>query len=441
MPICARRVRLFRVAFIFTLLSFAPASTLAQQPTLHPTAHSELEPLSGIQAIAAGNHHTCALTNEGGVKCWGDNRNGQVGNGDDSGTYIRTLPEDVVGLQSGVKAIATGSEHTCALTESGGVKCWGSDSAGQIGDGPADEEPVWNDYKFAPVDVTGLGSGVLAIAAGSGHTCALLETGGVMCWGYDENGQVGEGANTDYKPVPVDVIGLPSNVVAISAGYDRSCAITSTGALMCWGRDLFGVLGDPSNSDDMHEPTEMEGLSTGVQRFAAGHQHDCALVTGGVQCWGRNNFYQLGDGTQTPKFTPTDVPGLTTGMKSVAAGMDFSCALTSASGVKCWGPDHYGQNGDGPPGFGGYPKLGEYDSPPTNVTDLDTGVESIALGNIHGCALMEDSGVKCWGYDFYGQVGDGPNPTNENVRPVPVDVLIEVVAEQVDYKTYLPNIR
>ncbi len=147
-------------------------------PAAQWLAVASLPPLQNIAAIAAGASHTCALTTGGGVKCWGNNASGQLGDGTTTG---RSTPVDVVWLSNGVAAIAAGESHTCALTAGGGVKCWGSNGFGQLGDGTTTN-------RTTPVDVFGLGSGVTAIAAGYYHTCALTTGGGVKCWGYNENG-------------------------------------------------------------------------------------------------------------------------------------------------------------------------------------------------------------------------------------------------------------
>ena len=164
-------------------------------------------PLQNITAIAAGGSHTCALTAAGGVKCWGDNSNGQLGDGT---TDHRLIPVDVVGLGSGVSAIAAGGDYTCAVTGAGGVKCWGDNFYGQLGDGTTFD-------RWTPVDVAGLSSGVSAIAAGGRHSCALSGAGQVKCWGNNIVGQLGDGTTTN-RSAPADVVGLDSGSNAIAAG-------------------------------------------------------------------------------------------------------------------------------------------------------------------------------------------------------------------------------
>jgi alpha-tubulin suppressor-like RCC1 family protein/N-acetylmuramoyl-L-alanine amidase len=351
---------------------------------------------SGVAAVAAGGRHTCALTTAGGLKCWGYNSYGQLGDGTTTG---HSTPADVTGLTSGVAAVAAGGWHTCALTTAGGLKCWGDDSWDQLGDGT-------NSDRWTPADVAGLTSGVAAVAAGWEHACALTTTGGLKCWGDNQHGQLGDGT-TSSRSTPVDVSGLTSGVAAVAAGGEHTCALTTAGGLKCWGYNNGGST-----------PVDVSGLTSGVAAVAAGGEHTCALTTaGGLKCWGYNSYGQLGDGTTTGRSTPADVTGLTSGVTAVAAGGRHTCALTTAGGLKCWG-------------FNGERQLGDGTTTdrwtPVNVTGLTSGVAAVAAGAAHTCALTTTGGLKCWGSNGEGQLGDGT--TTSHGAPVDVTGLTSGVA-------------
>ncbi|MEX1254351.1 MAG: flexitail domain-containing putative surface protein [Dehalococcoidia bacterium] len=352
---------------------------------------------SGITAIEAGVNHTCAVTAVGGAKCWGENNFGELGDGT---TTTRSLPGDVTGLTSGVAAIAGGDNHTCALTAGGGVKCWGRNNAGQLGDFTLLD-------RDEPVDVTNLTSGVVAIATGDNHTCAITTAGGVKCWGENNVGQLGDGSTTNHT-IPVNVVGLSSGVAAIAAGGAHTCAVTTGGALKCWGFNGFGEVGDGSTTNRT-APANVSGLGSGVAAVSLGSLHTCAVTdAGAVKCWGYNAFGQLGDDTTDDTTTPVGVSGLATGAAGVAAGTIHTCALMSAGGVKCWGNNNNGQLGDA---------TTTQSETPVSVSGL-TGVAQVSAGGYHTCAAKSNAEARCWGHNTYGQLGDGT--TDGSTTPVSV---------------------
>jgi alpha-tubulin suppressor-like RCC1 family protein len=380
------------LCFAFVLALTASGAAGGLSPSATPT----------ITAVAVGADHTCALTSSGGVECWGDNYHGTLGDGT---ADERGGPVTVSGLRSGVQAIATGDYFSCALTDEGAVKCWGLNRYGQLGDGTTRD-------RHAPVAVAGLSSGVVAIAAGSAHACALTSVGAVRCWGYNGLGALGNGTTLN-RHAPVGVTGLGSGVTAIAAGLDYTCALTSGGGVECWGDNGFGKLGD-GTATDRYEPVDVAGLASGVVALAAGHSHTCALTrVGGVKCWGRNAFGELGDGTTNDRYRPGGVAGLASGVVGLSAGGYHSCAVTAGGGATCWGDNSDGALGDGT-------TTDRY--VPVDVSGLTSGVDAISAGLTHSCAVTSAGGVRCWGNNAFGELGDG----TVSDRLVPVNVAFKI---------------
>src|SRR5438105_822948 len=299
-------------AVIGAFAAIACACTAAASPSESGSAVGSSASAKAT-AIAAGGAHTCLLTGTGAVKCWGYNAFGQLGDGTRT---ERHTPVGVLGLASGVVAITAGGGHTCALTGAGAVRCWGDNARGELGDGTTPG-------RHAPVAVSGLAGGVSAIAAGGNHSCALTRGGGVKCWGLNSYGELGDGTTT-RRLTPVAVSGLASRVTAISVGETHSCALTSAGAVKCWGWN-----GTPT----IHRtPAAVSGLGSGVKAITArGTFYDgslrgysCALTnTGRAKCWGWNLNGQLGDGTTTDRHKPVGVIGF---------GGAFNCVVPNVLG-------------------------------------------------------------------------------------------------------------
>ena len=249
---------------------------------------------------------------------------------------------------------------------------------------------------------------VSAISAGGTHTCALTTSAGLKCWGFNGSGELGNNTTTS-SAVPVDVSGLTSGAAAVSAGESHTCGLTTTGGAKCWGFNAFGQLGDNSTTS-RKIPVDVSGLTSGVAKVSAGGNHSCAVTTtGGAKCWGFNAFGELGDNTNTNRKIPVNVFGLTSGVAAISAGGTHTCALTTTGGVKCWGDNAAGELGNG---------SNINSKIPVDVTGLTSGVAAVSAGTDHTCALTTTGGVKCWGSDVSGELGDGTN-TDSNV---PVDV-------------------
>jgi alpha-tubulin suppressor-like RCC1 family protein len=316
-----------------------PAGTLGNNSTTDshvPVAVSGVA--TGVTAISSGLEHICALK-DGGAWCWGLNIWGELGN--DSTTPYIPAPVAVSGLATGVTAISAGWHHTCALKD-GGVWCWGDNEYGQLGNTDTVTSPV-------PVAVPGLESGVSAVSVGDYHTCAL-KGDGVVCWGDNEYGQLGNGGGTTCIPpdgvsrpcsaVPVAVSGLTTGVTAISAG---TCALKE-GGVWCWGQNQYGKLGNNSTTDSP-VPVAVSGLASGVSAISAGWDHTCALTEGGAWCWGYNSSGQLGNDSTANSPVPVAVSGLTTSVSAISVGALHTCALKDG-GAWCWGRNGSGELGN-----------------------------------------------------------------------------------------------
>jgi alpha-tubulin suppressor-like RCC1 family protein len=255
--------------------------------------------ISGATAISTGQSFLCALFPSGSVECLGGGieDEGVLGNGSTIGTQT---PQAVTGLSSAT-AISSGLSFTCALLSAGTVECWGDASYGQLGNGTIETStPV---YSTTPVAVTGL-SGATAISSGYWHACALVSGGGAECWGYNVYGELGAVTSGDSSATAVTVSGL-SGAIAISAGAVHTCALLSTGTVECWGGNTYGQLGNEGGESST--PVAVAGLS-GVIAIAAGYYSTCALLSGGsIECWGENANGELGDGTTVSSSTPTTV--------------------------------------------------------------------------------------------------------------------------------------
>jgi alpha-tubulin suppressor-like RCC1 family protein len=355
-------------------------------------------PTHRATAVATGRLHTCAIESTGGVECWGDDTFGQLGFAFSSTTVTSTpaaLP--VPRLRSQVTAIAAGAFHTCALLSSGDVDCWGANEHGQI----AITSTVGTS---TPTKVMGLGGPVTALAAGSLHTCAIAG-GAVLCWGAGKHGQLGNGAMADSTK-PVAVSGLQA-ATAISAGGAHTCALLADG-VHCWGFNGYGQLGDGSTTD-RPAPVAVSGISK-VTAIAAGNAHTCALANGAVACWGYGQYGQLGQGADDDSPTPVQPIGLDKGVTGIGVGSVHSCAIVANGTLYCWGNDTVGQLGNNDSNDSSFPVA---------VWGLVSGVSSVVGGLFHTCALI-DGAVWCFGWNLAGQLGDDMTAVDS---PTPVEVV------------------
>ncbi len=311
---------------------------------------------------------------------------------------------------AGAAVLAGGNSHTCSAA-SGAALCWGSSGdLGALGAGPATR------FSYDPVGVSGLGGGVSAIATGSYSGCAV-QSGAAKCWGWNDYGQVGDGAAGGKRETPVQVVGLTSGVTQIATTAWHVCAVQS-GAAKCWGDNgglLAGALGySADDNQDQPAPVQVAGLTSGVTDVAAGGRHSCAIQNGAAKCWGDNTNGQLGYGSCTPasydnkyRWTARPVCDFPAGRTAtrIVAGTDLSCAVLDDGSAWCWGYNNYGQLGNGSTQSADRPQQ-----------VLASGVTDISAADSHVCAV-QNGAVKCWGWNQRGQLGNG---TAGNVSATPV---------------------
>ena len=353
-----------------------------------------------IKQISSGAGFSCAVTATGGAKCWGTNSYGQLGN---NSTTAALKPVDVTGLQSGVVSIhASQFQHACALLNTGAVMCWGGNSYRQLGSFTGAKSLV-------PVGINGLSGTITQLTTGEAHSCALFDDGAAKCWGKNQNAILGNGTSGRYEASPVLVTATSDPIRSISAGSNHTCVVTTAGAAQCWGYGGQGILGNGGISQSSVAVTPT-GLGSGVKSISAGASHTCAVTdTGEAKCWGANSFGQLGNASTTTSYSPVSVRNLTN-VANISTGMFFSCATTTTGAAYCWGTNSSGTLGSG--------STAQQSVTPSPVFGLSEGVASISAGNSLTCAMMSDGAAKCWGHGGYG--GDGTN----TIRRTPVDVLL-----------------
>ena len=356
-----------------------------------------------VRSVATGDNHSCALRSTGVVVCWGDNTHGQLAQ--NLATASNSTPT-AVSLAAKVTKVAAGSNHVCALTSSGELWCWGSNSLGQVGDGTPDVK------KTSPVQVASLGAQVVDVTAGQAHTCALLITAAVKCWGSNSAGQIGAADGLDHS-TPVTVDGLDSTA---TVGSLASSSITSSSATV--SGTISVPVGEATYSVERSTTAGFASVAATVQLGTWGTPvsastsagHGCVVLTAGtVSCRGSNAYGQLGDGTVVDSTAPVNVVWAKRAVK-VSTGAQHSCAVESEGRVWCWGANSHGELGDG---------TTEPSSNPVEVA-LDTGERAIdiAAGSTSSCALLDTGSVRCWGSNGAGELGNGSTTPSQSVQTV-----------------------
>jgi alpha-tubulin suppressor-like RCC1 family protein/tRNA A-37 threonylcarbamoyl transferase component Bud32 len=344
-------------------------------------------------SIMTGGLHTCLVSVDGRMFCWGGNDEGQLG----TGGSTRLSTPAAVGPELRFVAVAPGLSHSCAIARGGSLWCWGENDHGQLGDRTqaAHSSPVR----------AAAGHAFRAVAAGAAHTCGLELDGVAWCWGSDAHGQLGDGGTFD-RSSPVAVAG-PQRFSSLDVGWNFTCGLTESGRAMCWGDNSAGQLGDGTNGD-RHQPVPVQG-NIEFRAITAGSAHTCGVTPSGeAYCWGRNASGELGDGSTSPRSTPVRVRS-DEHFVAIAAGAVHTCAVTTDGEAWCWGRNTYGQLGNG----------GTTDSgQPVKVAGGHTFVTVRAFGS-HTCGATVSGEAFCWGYNSDGQLGDGTR--THRTKPVYVE--------------------
>ncbi len=395
----------------------------------------------GLAAIAVGEAHSCAILENGDLKCWGDGGSGRLGQ--DSTDDIGSGPDqmganlDPIDLGAPAVAVTAGDAHTCAILDGGDVKCWGNNGSGRLGLGQSGGSEGSSPGDMADLPTVDLGANVraTAIAAGSRHTCVIVEGGAtdaddanVKCWGSNGSGGLGYGDSTDRGRFPDDMgddlplvdLGTGRSATAIAAGFDHTCALLDDGSVKCWGLGNRGQLGNDAISVVGNSSGEMGDalapIDLGPGRYAtaitAGNRTSCALLDDATaKCWGDGSFGKLGtDATGNQgnsasntmaNLGPITLPGTPV---SISAGSDHTCALFSDGRTTCWG-----RGADGRLGTGSTSNVGDTEGDMAALGPISLGRDALAIaaGGEHTCAVLDNFRVKCFGNGDDGRLGYG----------------------------------
>lgn len=389
--------------------------------------------------LAAGVAHSCMILPTGAVRCWGYNSQGQLGHGGTEVIGDDETPASAGDVPLGGKAVqlALGASHSCALLVTGAVRCWGGSSYGQIGYGyeRAAEDALTPDVA-GDVDVGGT---VIKLVAGYSHTCALLTTGAVRCWGRGINGVLGYGNGADIgddeTPASAGDVSLGGAATDLDAGDMHTCAVLGGGQLRCWGSGNDGRLGygNTNTIGDDELPSSAGPLNLGGYKaleVAAGESSTCVRLEAGVRCWGSGGYGRLGNlSTAAYGDEPGETPAAQIDVSIGGAVVQLSsagahtCALLAGGALRCWGYNNYGQLG-----YGHGNAVGD-DETPASAGDVRIGGEvlQVAAAGYHTCVVLNYGVVRCWGvgqqgrlgYMFYSNMGDQPGELPEVMLDVP----------------------
>lgn len=385
--------------------------------------------------LDAGGNQTCALIEGGRVRCWGDNRFGQLGYGNTLNVGDNESPWEVgdIQLPAGVLEIRAGGSHVCALTENlGDVICWGHGDGGVLGTG--DETALGDDELPANVSPVAMGAEASGLSSGGSHNCILDTSSQVRCWGSAFLGSLGYGNNESIGdnelPAAAGTVEIGATAIQVTAGLSHTCAVLSDGRVRCWGFNSSGQLGigsvQPIGDDELPDTTTPLSFGVGAVKVVTGWLSTCTLFEDGtVRCWGRGEDGTLGRGDGSEEAVgddesvinvePVDLGGARA--IDITAGSEHTCVLLDSREVLCWG-----RNASGEVGNGDFNPVGDDETPgDAGPVVLDGDVLQIASGAAHVCVVLEDYRVRCWGEVGFGRLGLGSAVQSDVADPLSVD--------------------
>lgn len=387
-----------------------------------------------ILKVEAGYNFACALIEGGRVRCWGQNHSGQLGLG-----HTSTIGDDETPASGGdlslpiaAKDLTVGDAHSCILTVDDDIMCWGMGGNGRLGYG--NTNTIGDDEFLTNLAAVPVGGKVAEVRAGGAQTCARLFDGTMRCWGVGGSGLLGYGnvdsIGDDETPSSAGNVPIGAAVLTLQTGVDHSCAITADNAVRCWGSGVYGALGYANkNVIGDNEPVSSagavsclpQGAAQGTKPVAlAASFFTCALYSSGdVLCWGPNTAGELGQGNTVAigdDEVPSDLSPIALGGKaeSITIGDSHACALLDDHKVRCWGRNQFGELGQG-----NTIDIGD-DEVPNSVgaVDFDIEVRYLDAGSLFTCAISITNELRCWGKNHNGQLGQGDNdPLPDGLLP------------------------
>lgn len=416
------------------------------------TSDANITHIKPIEMVSGANH-TCVRYDEGSVKCWGDAAFGQLGNGstsdwgDNANEGGGFLPFVNLGTGRTAKQIVAGFNHNCALLDNNSVKCWGSGSSGQLGQGSTSNIGGGVNQMGDNLPTVNLGTGRTAtkLYAFGNISCATLDNGQTKCWGYNRYGSLGLGdtnsrgdaANEMGDSLPAINFGTGRTAVKMTGGLDFMCALLDNATVKCWGYNKYGqtgygiiststYIGDTSaTTGDNLNPVNF-GAGRTVVELSSGYNHTCAILDdSNLKCWGRSKYGELGQGNATTLSDPSTVTAISLGTgftpAKVWGGRYSTCALSTGGVLKCWGYNFYGQTLIGT-ASGNSSSIGDQSGEMGTslvAANLGTGftISNISMGYYFNCALLSNDRIKCWGYALNGALLNAS--TNVNLGDAP----------------------